>query len=81
MNKTDIQRVAELLAEGVSVETIAEMFAEEEINHFDSLAADYEDDSDAAIERRYRISADDRFDSRGQALRPAVNEAGEPYWM
>lgn len=81
MNKDDIKRVAELLAEGMSVEAIAEIFAEEEQDHFDSLAADAEDDSDAAIERRYRISPDDRYDSRGQALRPSVNDAGEPWWM
>ena len=24
---------------------------------------------------------DDTFDSRGEALRPLVNEGGEPWWM
>lgn len=77
----DIRRIADLLSEGLSVETIEEIFAEEEQDHFDSLQADWEDDSDAAISRRYGISADDRFDSRGEPLRPSVNEAGEPWWM
>jgi DNA-binding transcriptional MerR regulator len=81
MNKDLIERIATMLNEGMSVELVQEILAEEEQDHFDSLAADAEDDSDAAIERRYRISPDDRFDSRGEALRPAVNEAGEPWWM
>lgn len=79
--KQEIERIADLLGQGLEVEDIVAVFAEEEQDHFDSLAADWEDDSDAAIERRHGISPDDTFDSRGEPLRPSVNSAGEPWWM
>ena len=43
------------------------------------------DDSDWGDLQRVRLglapSEYDSFDSKGQPLRPRVNDAGEPYWM
>lgn len=80
-SKVEIQRIADLLAEGYTIDMINEEFEQDEQDRLDSLAADYEDDSDEGIARRYMISADDTRDSRGELLRPSVNEAGEPWWM
>lgn len=77
MQTAQIERIAGLLAEGMSPSEIAAQLSDEEM---DSLQADAEDDSDEAIERRYRISPDDRYDIRGEALLPRFNEAGEPNW-
>jgi hypothetical protein len=77
MKAAEIERIAGLLAEGMSPSDIAAQLNDEEM---ESLAAADEDDSDEAIERRYCISPDDRFDSRGEALLPRFNEAGEPNW-
>jgi uncharacterized protein YoaH (UPF0181 family) len=77
MKTAEVERIAGLLAEGMSPSDIAAQLNDEEI---DSLAAADEDDSDEAIERGYGISVDDRFDSRGEALLPRLNEAGEPNW-
>ncbi len=72
-----VARILEMSAEGMTDAEIAEELSQDEM---DSLASDYEDDSDDAISRRYGISEDDRYDSRGRELLPRVNEAGEPNW-
>jgi hypothetical protein len=77
MRTAEIERIAGLLDEGMSPSDIAAQLNDEEM---ESLTAADEDDSDEAIERRYGISPDDRFDSRGEALLPRVNDAGEPNW-
>ena len=79
MDIRDIERIAQMLADGMTPAEIAE---EEYVNDCDSRAAFDEDDSDEAQERRYRISADDRYDSRGERLRPKIDpESGEPWWF
>ncbi len=51
----------------------------------DMIEALLNDDSDSAADFRARwmtgCNADDTTDSRGQKLRPHVNDAGEPWWM
>jgi hypothetical protein len=72
-----IEAILNMSAEG---KTAAEIAEELYISECDSLAADAEDDSDEAISRRYGISEDDRYDSRGCELLPRLNDAGEPNW-
>lgn len=78
MDEAQIEYIAELLAEGYSAKEIANLINEDEM---DDLMADRFDDSDDGISRRYGISADDRFDIRGERLLPRTNEAGEPNWL
>jgi hypothetical protein len=79
MKASQIAAILKMSADGMTPDEIAEELYQ---NECDTLAADAEDDSDEAIERRYCISADDRFDSRGEALRPRIDpESGEPWWM
>ncbi len=74
-----IEHIAQMIDSGMSAQEVAGLLAEREI---ESAAADWEDDSDEAIERRYMISADDTFDSRGEPLRPRIDpESGEPWWF
>ncbi len=51
----------------------------------DMILAIMQDDSDAGYERRAKYqtgcNADDTTDSRGEKLRPLINDAGEPWWM
>lgn len=51
----------------------------------DGFQSFMDDDSDYFAKQRYAhragCNADDTTDSRGNALRPKVNDAGEPYWM
>lgn len=48
----------------------------DELSALDGAAADCDD-------RLYYqgCGADDRYDARGERLRPRVNEGGEPWWM
>lgn len=46
------------------------------LSHIDEL----DQDCDQRIYRQ-GYSPDDIMDSRGEKLRPAINEAGEPWWM
>jgi hypothetical protein len=77
-NTADIARIAEMLAEDMTPAEIAERL---NVDAADSFFADREDDSDEGIARRYGISADDRFDIRGECLLPRLNDAGEPNWF
>lgn len=72
-----VARILEMSDAGMTPAEIAEELSQDEM---DSLAAAAEDDSDEGISRRYGISEDDRYDSRGEALLPRFNDAGEPNW-
>ncbi|AKF13294.1 hypothetical protein PHIN3_29 [Sinorhizobium phage phiN3] len=77
MKVSYIESILAMASEGMTPEQIAEQLY---VDECDSLAADAEDDSDDAISRRYGISEDDRYDSRGEELLPRFNDAGEPNW-
>jgi hypothetical protein len=78
MRREEIERIADMLANGMTATDIAEDL---NIEYMDTMSADAEDDSDEGISRRYGISCDDRYDSRGRELLPRLNDAGEPNWF
>jgi hypothetical protein len=78
MRRSEIERIADMLAEGMTPSDIAEQLNLEKL---DTLSADAEDDSDDGIGRRYGISCDDRYDTQGRELLPRLNDAGEPNWF
>jgi hypothetical protein len=78
MDASEIERIACMLNEGMSATEIAEQL---NVEYMDTMSAEAEDDSDEAISRRYGISCDDRYDTRGEALLPSLNDAGEPNWF
>lgn len=68
-----------------SLATLAEIADDDLLSLADAVRGvvedhpDHEDDSDTAY--IYGCGEDDTVDSSGQKLRPALNEAGEPWWM
>jgi hypothetical protein len=78
ISKALVEQILEMGDAGLDASDIAEILYQRE---GDDFFADREDDSDAAISRRYGISEDDRFDIRGDVLLPRVNDAGEPFWI
>lgn len=73
-----VNRILEMTDAGLEPSDIAAILEQEE---GDTFYADRYDDSDEGISRRYGISADDRFDIRGERLLPRFNDAGEPNWF
>jgi hypothetical protein len=83
------EHLAELLAiaqqSGVdaALEAYTDRAQEEREGHIDSLMAEREDAHGDFADNGYvyGCGADDTVDSRGEPLKPLVNDAGEPWWM
>jgi len=77
VNAIQVNAIRAMIEQGDSDADIAEALTQSEIDRAEWLATD---DSDEAMDARNGISQDDRYDFRGEALLPRINEAGEPNW-
>ena len=82
IRKSDLETIRALIEAGASDAEIMGTYADDHEAYCDGMDAAERDDSDWAFERRSdRCTNDDTMDSKGRSLRPARNEAGEPWWM
>ena len=79
----DLIRIAATQGEAAALKILADQADEAREGEIDSLKALDEDGTGQDREGMYIYGCGeyDTVDSRGEPLRPLVNDAGEPYWM